>query len=254
MNKEVDLHGGINNAAAQLTRILIVDDDRSMQQMMVNYLDGENLHAFSAFGARDAIGLLTKNEPGLVILDLRLGRDDGLDVLREIRSRSDVPVIIVTGDRCEETDRVVGLELGADDYVTKPFSLRELLARIRAVLRRRETTCIAPRRDSDLGIYTFGGWQFNRRFGRLTNSSEIAITLTKNERALLIAFVEAPQRTLSREYLIQTTRRHEDIAGRSIDVQVLRLRRKLETDPDAPRIIQTHHGFGYAFALEVKRL
>jgi two-component system, OmpR family, response regulator len=195
-----------------------------------------------------------EREPHLVILDLRLGQDDGLDLLRDIRSRSDVPVIISTGDRRDEIDRVVGLELGADDYLTKPFSLRELLARVRAVLRRWETRFAVSQRDPERGRCRFGGWQLDRRTRRLTDPEGALVALTKGEYALLIAFLDAPQRPLSREHLLQATRVHEDVFDRSIDVQILRLRRKLETDPSAPRIIQTERGVGYVFALPVKPL
>src|SRR5246127_4690055 len=126
----------MTDASNTPARILLVDDDPAMQQMVVNYLEEHNMHAVSASGRQDMASQFAAAEPSLVILDLRLGDEDGLDLLREIRSRSDVPVIITTGHRRDEIDRVVGLELGADDYVTKPFSLRELLARIRAVLRR----------------------------------------------------------------------------------------------------------------------
>jgi len=197
---------------------------------------------------------LTRSRPDLVILDLRLGREDGLDLLREIRADSDIPVIIITGHRRDEIDRVLGLELGADDYITKPFGLRELLARIRAVLRRREAGQAAAQRDAEKGRCKFGSWQLDRRERRLTNSSGEPITLTKGEYALLIAFLDAPQRPLTREQLLQATRIHEDVFDRSINVQVLRLRRKLETDPAAPSIIQSVRGVGYVFALPVELL
>jgi len=200
------------------------------------------------------IRYFTASEPDLVILDLRLGHEDGFDLLREIRSRSDVPIIITTGDRRDEIDRVVGLELGADDYVTKPFSLRELLARIRAVLRRQEAGRTALQRDDpERGRYKFGGWQLDRRTRRLADPNGTEVALTKGEYALLTAFLDAPQRPLSREHLLQATRMHEDIFDRSIDVQILRLRRKLETDPSAPNIIRTERGIGYVFALPVER-
>jgi DNA-binding response OmpR family regulator len=198
--------------------------------------------------------LLTRSQPDLVVLDLRLGKEDGLDLLREIRAHSDIPVIITTGHRRDEIDRVVGLELGADDYITKPFGLRELLARIRAVLRRREAGQAAAQRDAEKGRCKFGSWQLDRRGRRLTHSSGQPITLTKGEYALLIAFLDAPQRPLTREQLLQATRIHEDVFDRSIDVQVLRLRRKLETEPAAPSIIQTERGVGYVFALPVEPL
>ena len=191
-------------------------------------------------------------EPDLIVLDLRLDQEDGLELLRETRSRSDVPVIIITGDGGDEIDRVVGLELGADDCITKPFGLRELLARIRAVLRRHEAGRSAPQRDPERRRSKFGGWQLDRRLRRLVDPAGSQISLTKGEYALLTAFLDAPQRPLSREQLLQATRVHEDIFDRSIDVQILRLRRKLETDPSTPQIIRTELGVGYTFTLPVQ--
>jgi DNA-binding response OmpR family regulator len=245
---------GMNDEIGQPVRVLVVDDDPVMKEMVVNYLEQHNMRATAASGGREMAERLAENEPDLVILDLRLDQEDGLDLLRELRSHSDVPVIITTGDRRDEIDRVVGLELGADDYVTKPFSLRELLARIRAVLRRRETGRLAPPRDPARGRCRFGGWQLDRRARRLTDPNGNQVALTKGEFALLVAFVDAPQRPLTREHLLQATRVHEDVFDRSIDVQILRLRRKLEIDASAPRIIQTERGIGYVFALSVERL
>jgi DNA-binding response OmpR family regulator len=238
----------------QPARIIIVDDDPVMLRMVGDYLKEHNIRAVSASGRQEMVHHFAAGEPDLVILDLRLGQEDGFDLLRDIRSRSDIPIIITTGDRRDEIDRVVGLELGADDYITKPFSLRELLARIRAVLRRQEAGRTAPQRDPERGRCKFGGWQLDRRTRRLTDSDGAPVALTKGEYALLIAFLDAPQRPLSREHLLQATRVHEDVFDRSIDVQILRLRRKLETDPSAPRIIQTERGVGYVFALPVEPL
>src|SRR4030088_796359 len=236
------------------TRVLVVEDDRTMRHVVVNYLREHDIRVTSASGRDEMIRSCAADDPDLVILDLRRGQEDGLDLLRELRARSDVPVIITTGHRRDEIDRVVGLELGADDYITKPFGLRELLARIRAVLRRRETGQAAVQRDQEKGRCRFGGWQLDRRVRRLTDSSGIPVALTKGEYALLIAFLDAPQRPLSREHLLQATRIHEDVFDRSIDVQVLRLRRKLETDPNAPSVILTERGVGYVFALPVEAL
>jgi two-component system OmpR family response regulator len=240
--------------ATRPTRVLVIDDDRSMQQILAEYLEQHNMRVASAVERPDVARQFAASEPSIVILDIQLGGDDGLELLREIRSRSDIPVIVVTGHRRDEIDRVVGLELGADDYLNKPFGLRELVARIRAVLRGREMGRIAWQREIEQGRCQFGGWVADRRTRRLTDPSGAPVALTKNEYALLIAFLDAPQRPLTREHLLQATRIHEDVFDRSIDVQILRLRRKLETDASAPRIIRTERGVGYSFALPVEML
>ena len=244
----------VSRAHNQPGRIFIVEDDPIMKQMVGDYLEQHNMRVVSASGRQEMVQHFAAGEPDLIILDLRLGQEEGFDLLREIRSRSDVPLIITTGDRRDEIDRVVGLELGADDYITKPFSLRELLARIRAVLRRQEAGRAVPQRDPERGRCKFGGWQLDRRTRRLTDPAGTPVALTKGEYALLIAFLDAPQRPLSREHLLQATRVHEDVFDRSIDVQILRLRRRLETDPSAPSIIRTERGVGYVFALSVEPL
>ena len=241
----------MNEVGGEPARILVVDNDPVTNRLIADYLENRNMRAVPASGRHEMARLLTIREPSLVLLDLGLGRDNGLDLLHEIRSRSDVPVIITIGPRSDEIDGVVGLELGADDYVTKPFGLRELVARIRAVLWRRECTRARPKRDREPSRSRFGGWELNRCTRRLTDPNGVPVTLTKGEYTLLIAFLDAPQRSLSREYLLQATRVHEDIFDRAIDVQILRLRRKLEAHPGAPHIIRTERGVGYVFALPV---
>jgi DNA-binding response OmpR family regulator len=235
-------------------RVLVIDDDLSTKHLLTNYLEQHDMRVSFASRRQEVLRQFATNEPGVVILDLRLGEEDGLDLLREIRSRSDVPVIITTGDRRDEVDRVVGLELGADDCLTKPFGVRELLARIRAVQRRRDMGRNAARREAAQGLYRFGTWQLDRRTQSLVDVSGTPVLLTKGEYALLVAFLDAPQRPLTREHLLQATRVREDVFDRSIDVQILRLRRKLETDPSVPRVIQTERGVGYVLALPVERL
>jgi len=161
-------------------------------------------------------------------------------------------VIIITGHRCSEIDRVVGLELGADDYLTKPFNLRELLARTRAILRRFDAGRAAPPRHLERNRFRFLGWQLDLRIRRLTDPGGAQVALTNGEYAMLLAFLAAPQRPLSRDHLLQATRVHDDVFDRSIDVQILRLRRKLESNPRAPRVIQTERGVGYVFAAPVE--
>jgi two-component system, OmpR family, response regulator len=242
------------NRRSRPVRVLVIDDDVSMRHMLANYLAERNMDLVSARQRQDVIRHFSAHEPDIVLLDIRLGQEDGFDLLREIRSRSDVPVIITTGHRRDEIDRVVGLELGADDYVTKPFGVRELVARIHAVLRRQEAARNTSQREAERGCYRFGGWQLDRRTRRLTDPNGAVVALTKGEYALLVAFLDAPQRPLTREHLLQTTRVHEDIFDRSIDVQILRLRRKLEADPSTPRMIRTERGLGYTFALPVELL
>jgi DNA-binding response OmpR family regulator len=223
-----------------------------MRQMVARYFE-EHSMPVSAVSNRAGLNRhLAVMNPCLILLDLQLGRDDGLDVLRQIRAHSDIPVIVITGRRLDEIDRVVGLELGADDCIVKPFGLRELLARVRAVLRRQEMGRVARTRDPERGGYRFGGWQLERRERRLVDPNGAQVCLSKGEYALLLAFLQAPQRPLTREQLLQATRAREDIFDRSIDVQVLRLRRRLEADPSAPRTILTMRGFGYVFALPVE--
>jgi DNA-binding response OmpR family regulator len=236
------------------TCVLVVEDDPALQRMIVNYFAENNIRTLLASGRQEMARQLGVEEVNLVILDLKLGQEDGLDLLRQVRSNSDVPVIIITGHRRDEIDRVIGLELGADDYLTKPFNLRELLARVRAILRRFDAGRAAPARDPGRGKFRFSGWHLDCRARRLTDPEGRPVALTKGEYALLLAFVDAPQRPLSREHLLQATRVHEDVFDRSIDVQILRLRRKLERDPSAPRVIQTERGVGYVFAVAVERV
>jgi two-component system, OmpR family, response regulator len=218
------------------------------------YLAAQSLRAVAAQDWQEVMRQFAIGEPSLVVLDLCLGNEDGLDLLRHIRSRSDVPVIITTGYRRDEPDVVLGLELGADDYIAKPFGLRELVARIRAVLRRRATRSRPPELDCNQGRCRFGGWELDRTRRRLIDPRGDLVLLTKGEYALLMAFIDAPQRPLSREHLMRASRIHEDVFDRSIDVQILRLRRKLEVDPTTSQIIRTERGVGYVFTLPVELL
>jgi two-component system OmpR family response regulator len=234
-----------------IKRVLVVDDDPAMQRMVSDYLETHGMRVAVAANKFEMSRHLGTGSFNIVLLDLRLGQEDGLDLLRDLRGRSDLPVIITTGHRRDEVDRVVGLELGADDYVMKPFSLRELLARIRVVLRRVDISA-RPVQESGPVRSRFGQWTLDRRSRRLIQGDGSAVVLTKGEYALLLAFVDAPQRPLSREQLLQATRVHEDVFDRSIDVQILRLRRKLEADPSQPRVIVTERGIGYVFAMAVE--
>ena len=231
--------------------ILVIDDDPATRGIVADYLDERCLQVVCVARLDEACPHFVRRELNLVFLDLARQQGDGIDLLRRIRLCSDIPVIVSGGDECDEGDRVAALDLGADDYLAKPFSLRELLARIHAVLRRDKAGREPPRALEQYG-YRFGGWQLNRRLRSLTNALGVPIALTKGEYDLLIAFLEAPQRPLSREYLAQATHMHGDVFDRSIDVQVMRLRRKLATDSRNPRMIETERNVGYVFTPTVE--
>jgi DNA-binding response OmpR family regulator len=189
----------------------------------------------------------------LIILDLRMPGEDGMQIARRVRDQSSLPIIVVSG-RLDEADRVMALELGADDYVTKPFSPRELLARIRTVLRRSAATQVLTGRQLDVRAYRFAGWELNIGTRKLISPAGVRIDLTNGEFSLLSAFLAAPGRVLSREQLLEASRLYDDVFDRSIDVQILRLRRKIEENPSTPQFIKTERGAGYTFAAAVEKL
>ena len=243
---------GERSLGGHLPCVLVIDDDPKLQDVVTEFFQRNDIRVRTGSGMQDVARHLAAADVNLIILDLRLGHENGLDLLRGIRSQSEVPVIITTGHRRDEVDRVLGLELGADDYVTKPFSLHELLARTRAVLRRaRPRVERGAERGAERRHYRFAGWHVDRRTRRLTDPHGNPVPLTKGEYALLAAFLDAPMRPLTREHLLQATRVHEDVFDRSIDVQILRLRRKLESEPNAPNLIKTERGIGYLFAAAV---
>jgi DNA-binding response OmpR family regulator len=222
-----------------------------MRAMIADYLADQNVRVSAAADSREMQRVLAVDAVDLVILDLKLGNENGLDIVRALRADSDLPIIVLTGHRREAVDRVVGLELGADDYLTKPFSPRELLARINAVLRRSLST--RPDTKAKRIRYRFAGWELNLRTRRLTSSSGENVPLTKGEFALLTVFLQSPQHVLTREHLLAASRVHDnEVFDRSIDVQILRLRRKLEADPSAPALIKTERGVGYVFSSPVE--
>jgi len=245
--------GHSRSAGPGTTRILLIEDDAGMQRIVSEHFADHDVAVTPAINRSEAVKWLAEGAFDLVVLDLRLGSENGLDLLRDLRAKSDLPVIITTGHRRDEIDCVIGLELGADDYLVKPYGLRELLARVRVILRRTKVAP-APARAQDSHRSRFDGWVLDRRRRRLTGPTGADVALSKGEYALLVAFLDAPQRPLSREQLLQATRVHEDVFDRSIDVQILRLRRKLEVDPSAPRLIVTERGIGYVLATTVERL
>jgi two-component system OmpR family response regulator len=233
--------------------ILVVDDDPAMRDLVGTYLDGHSYRVSLAADGRAMRRVLSGNGVDLVILDLKLAGEDGLDLMRSLSAQSDVPVIIITGHRRDEADRVIGLELGADDYLLKPFGLRELLARVHAVLRRAEAGEHRTRQKQKRVRYRFAGWELDLRTRRLQSPAGAAVTLTAGEFNLLVAFLRSPQQVLSREQLLAASRVHdEEVFDRSIDIQILRLRRKLEANPSEPRLICTERGAGYILATSVE--
>jgi two-component system, OmpR family, response regulator len=220
-----------------VTHILAVEDDEQVQELLSDYLSHEGFRVTIAATGAAMMAALAAEPPDLILLDLRLPDGDGLALVRQLRSESQLPVIILSG-KVEEVDRIVGLELGADDYLTKPFNPRELLARIKAVLRRAGEGGVTRGAEGLRAVVSFSGWQFD---------------LTKAEYALLAAFVKQPQRVLSRDQLLDLTRIDgAEVFDRSIDVLILRLRRKIETNPKEPQIIRTERGLGYVFDTRVK--
>ena len=226
--------------------------DPSVRHTIASHLSAQNMRSSTAGNRKDMLRVLSADDPDIVVLDLDSGQEDGLDTLRELRTVSMVPVILTTEHRNEEVDQIVGFELGADDYMKKPLQLRELSARLRALLRRRHLERTTAHRTRDRLKYVFEGWMFEPRSRLLRSPSGRDVSLTKGEFGLLVAFVTSPQRTLSREQLLHATRVHENILDRSIDVQVLRLRRKLQIDPDMPSFIRTERGAGYVFVPAVR--
>ena len=244
---------GVPDGPIERPHVLIVDYDPASQRDVAAYLRDHNMRTTAVTDRRGLHRTLSVDRPDLVLLDLHLGDEDGLELLREIRRDDVVPVILTTAHRRSEVDVVVGLELGADDYVEKPYALRELLARVRSTIRRRRMDSLSPERSSER-TYAFDRFVINKRLRTLAADGGNLIPLTNAEYALLSALVMAPRRTLSREQLMQATRMHEDVYDRSIDVQVLRLRRKLEVDPRSPTIIRTERGVGYFLDVEVRQL
>jgi two-component system OmpR family response regulator len=233
--------------------VLVVDDDPATRDVIGTYLEGQGLRVTAVADGQSMARVLAEQQVHLVILDLKLNDEDGLDLMRGLSRHGDVPTIVLTGHRRDETDRVVGLELGADDYMTKPFSPRELLARVRAVLRRSEAREHRARKQEQRVRYRFANWELNMRTRRLRSPTGDTVALTAGEFNLLTAFLRSPQRILSREQLLTASRVHdEEVFDRSIDVQILRLRRKLEADPSEPRLIITERGAGYIFATTVE--
>ena len=238
---------------AEQPHILVVDDEPAICDLIRNYL---TRHGYRVSVVADGAGLkrvMTESKPSLVLLDLGLPGEDGLSLTRHIRAHSDVGIIIVTGSG-ESVDRIVSLELGADDFVSKPFDLRELLARIRSVLRRTSNAGIEHTNGTDRKEIRFAGWRLELQSRRLFAADGKEIAVTTGEFDLLSVFTDNPNKVMSRDQLLQATRNRD--AGpydRAIDMQIARLRRKIEIDPDNPVLIKSVRGAGYIFTPQVER-
>ncbi|NJO38563.1 MAG: response regulator [Rhizobiales bacterium] len=231
--------------------ILVVDDHRDIRELVQKYLARNGYRVSVADGGASMKKILAASGIDLVVLDLMMPGEDGLTLCRDLRAGSDLPVIILTA-MGEETDRVVGLEMGADDYLVKPFNPRELLARIKAVLRR---TNSLPQQKGQLAgeRLAFDRWVLDSAQRELIGADGVAIALSTAEFLLLSAFLQHPKMVLSRDQLLDLTRgRAASAFDRSIDNQVSRLRRKIELDPKKPELIKTVWGGGYSFTAEVR--
>jgi two-component system OmpR family response regulator len=232
----------------RVPNVLVVEDDELLASRLSEYLSARGVSATPVGTLRTARQMLKRHQFDVVVLDLNLGEHDGLALARELSENCGPPVVIASS-RVDESDRVLGLELGADDYVVKPYSFRELLARLKVVVRRTRSARRSPRRR----VATFGRWTFDASAMRLADQAGREVPVTGGEMALLRVFIEHPDRVLLRSQILALTKRSDaDVFDRAIDVLVGRLRRKIEEDPKRPRLILTVRGEGYRFAADVK--
>jgi two-component system, OmpR family, response regulator len=232
--------------------LLIVDDDKEIREPLARYLHQHGFRTSLAANAKEVDQVLVSANIDLIVLDIMMPGEDGLSICNRLQSSVKVPIILLTALN-EEADRIVGLELGADDYVNKPFNPRELLARIKSVIRRAQ---MLPRRKQQVsGTVRFDQWQFDLAVREVIGSDDVVIRLSSGEHALLVALVEHAGVTLTRDQLLDLTKgREAQLFDRSIDNQISRLRRKLEVDSKVPKIILTQWGGGYVLAAKVEWL
>jgi len=237
---------------AYAAHVLVVDDDPSVRKMITDYLGDNDVRVTALAGGHEISAVMKRETIDLLVLDLRMPGEDGMQIAQKLRQDSQLPIIMLTG-RKDEADRVMGLELGADDYLIKPFSPRELLARIRALLRRARAQQTVAEGLQKVRAYRFAGFELNVRLRRLKGHDGESIALTNAEFNLLAAFLAAPQRVLSRDQLLGLSRLHNDeVYDRSIDVQVGRLRRKLQPAEASAELIRTERGAGYVLTAAVE--
>jgi len=231
--------------------VLIVDDDSQIRELLKDYLSGFGMTVSAVADGKEMESALAQGTFNLVILDLMLPGEDGLSLCKKLRAKSNIPILMLTA-RGETMDRIVGLELGADDYISKPFEPRELVARIQSILRRAEWAHEIPGHPGD--TLSFNGWNLHTTLRQLVSPEGMVIPLSNAEFRLLTVFVEHPARVLAREFLLDEARgRNMDLFDRSIDILVSRLRQKLNEDPRTPQLIKTIRGEGYMFDAKVAR-
>ena len=243
-------------SANPVPHVLIVDDETDMRELLSDLIESNGLRATAVEDGAAMRAQLAEGDYALLILDLRLRREDGLALARSVRESSAIPIMILTG-KGDETDRILGLELAADDYLMKPFNPRELLARVRALLRRAGGELAAPHpphgKFAGHDVSRFGGWLLDFSARTLRDQNDQPCALTPSEYALLEAFVRNSNRVLTRDKLLENLRgEHADVFDRTIDVLILRLRRKIERNPCHPEFIRTERGIGYIFCSQAE--
>jgi two-component system, OmpR family, response regulator len=241
--------------AENTPHILVVDDEDAVRTLLRECFEFEGFRVSEARDGQELTAQIAAGAPDLITLDLKLGGENGLELARKVRETCNVPIVMITG-KSDTIDRVVGLELGADDYIGKPFHVREVLARVRAVLRRYQGTPAAAETPATVGdSYTFGEWVLDLPRRELKSSAGAVQDLTTAEFNMVEMFVKRPARVLSRDNIMDLLKGHEwSPFDRSIDALIVRVRRKIEAEPDAPRMIKTVRGVGYVFAAEVRKV
>ena len=233
------------------TRILLVDDEPSLREPLADYLTRQGFAVIAAASAAEARSLLLNRTPDLVLLDIMMPGEDGLSLCRHLSETKDLPVILLTA-KGEAMDRIVGLEIGADDYVVKPFEPRELVARIKSVLRRSSRAGSTPHEDAH---YEFEGWRLDPVKRRLADPEGAVVPISSAEFRLLVAFLDHPRQVMDRQRLLDMVQgREAHLFDRAVDNQVSRLRRKIESAMREPKLIQTVRGGGYVLAADVRRV
>ncbi|WP_064737359.1 response regulator [Bradyrhizobium sp. Ai1a-2] len=238
--------------AGSIGEVLIIDEDRSLAQQLVSFLSARDWHAQAVSPSEEVLALVDHGHWSLIVLDIEPSGGNGLDRLRRVRSISDIPVL-VTGRNLTPTDRILALELGADGYILKPFDLHELWSHARAIERRQKLARFQAGRQ-ERGAYRFSGWTLTLSDSRLIDPAGHPVRLYRSTYALLIAFLDAPRRPLSRSYLLRAIQASEDVFDRCIDVRVMRLRRALQQGGAPKGLIKTESGFGYVFDAVVERI